>query len=62
MMKTNRTPWRRWLALAARAGIGARDFWKLSVVEWRALATPNTEALTRKEFEALEARVSEGRK
>lgn len=33
----------RWgvaLALAARLGVAPESFWRLSVAEWRALATP----------------------
>ncbi|MFZ5670886.1 MAG: phage tail assembly chaperone [Pseudomonadota bacterium] len=32
-----RTPWRALLRRAAALGLGPADFWRLSLVEWRAL-------------------------
>jgi uncharacterized phage protein (TIGR02216 family) len=45
--------WRGWLAAAAALGVAPRDFWRLSVKEWRALASPRAAALCRDELEAL---------
>ena len=37
---TDAAPWRAWLAFAAQLGIAPACFWRLSVREWRALASP----------------------
>jgi uncharacterized phage protein (TIGR02216 family) len=47
-------PFDAWLRLAARIGIPPRDFWALSLKEWRALTAPSGPApLGRAELEAL---------
>jgi uncharacterized phage protein (TIGR02216 family) len=50
--------WRRWLRLAAGMNIAPAQFWRLSVVEWRALIGHGAgEApLLRAELSALAAR------
>ncbi len=46
--------WLKALGLAARLRIAPEAFWRLSLVEWRALtATPPTPALSRTGLEAL---------
>lgn len=30
-------PWRLWLHIALRLGVPPMDFWRLSVIEWRAI-------------------------
>lgn len=48
------TPWPALLRLAAlRFGIAPDAFWRLSLVEWRALTDAAPDALTRAAFEAL---------
>ena len=47
------TPWPRLIRLAAQMGIAPKDFWRLSLVEWRALTGGEAEALPRAAFEAL---------
>lgn len=41
------------LALALRLGLPPAAFWRLSVREWRALASPAQAAMSRAAFEAL---------
>lgn len=51
-----RTPWRAMLAAALCLGITPDRFWRLSLVEWRALTAPAPEALPRTAFDALSSR------
>jgi hypothetical protein len=52
-----KTPWSAWLALAARAfALSPREFWRLSLREWRALAAPARVGLTRSELNTLASR------
>ena len=55
-MRVERTPWTAWLGAALNAGVAPRDFWALSVCEWRALAGQGESVLDRAAFEALSAR------
>ncbi|MBC7767543.1 MAG: phage tail assembly chaperone [Phycisphaerales bacterium] len=48
-----RTPWPALLAAAMRAGVAPRDFWRLSLKEWRALVAPTEAGLSRAAFEAM---------
>jgi uncharacterized phage protein (TIGR02216 family) len=48
-----RTPWSRLLVLALGFGVQPAAFWRLSVREWRALASPIDTTLSRAAFEAL---------
>ncbi|HEX5775680.1 MAG TPA: phage tail assembly chaperone [Caulobacteraceae bacterium] len=50
------TPWPRLLWLAAGMGVMPEAFWRLSLVEWRALSGGDGDALTRTGFEALSRR------
>jgi len=47
------TPWPQLLRLAVTLGITPEAFWRLSLAEWRALTTHETDALSRQAFEAL---------
>lgn len=48
------TPWPALMRLAAtRFGIAPRDFWRLSLAEWRALTDAAPDALTRTAFDTL---------
>lgn len=49
------TPWRALIAAAAQLGLGPREFWGLSLREWRALIAPAAaaEALSRQAFDQL---------
>lgn len=47
------TPWAALLARALRLGVPAGAFWRLSLKEWRAIAAPQSEGLSRNAFEAL---------
>lgn len=49
------TPWRAMIAAAAQHGVAPREFWRLSLREWRALLAPGAalEALSRQAFEDL---------
>lgn len=51
-----RTPWRAMLATARCLGITPHFFWRLSLVEWRALIASPAEALPRVAFDALSRR------
>lgn len=53
---TERTPWRRLLALSQTMGVAPAAFWRLSLKEWRALVAPGHDALTRAAFDALASR------
>ena len=50
-----KTPWGAMMRLAARAGVGPADFWRLSLKEWRLLIEAPAEAgpLGRREFERM---------
>ncbi|MGE3142553.1 MAG: phage tail assembly chaperone [Hyphomonadaceae bacterium] len=51
------TPWPALLAQALRLGLAPAAFWRLSLLEWRALTRQGAPArLARAEFEALAAR------
>jgi len=50
------TPWPALLQLALRMGIAPEAFWRLSLKEWRALASAGGEALGRAGFEDLARR------
>ncbi len=53
-MKTEATPWRALLAAGFQLGVHPREFWRLSLKEWRALAAPAAaEALSRAAFDEL---------
>jgi hypothetical protein len=41
------------IAAALRLGVPPRDFWQLSLREWRALAAPAETALSRDAFDAM---------
>lgn len=57
-----RTDWGGMLRLAARLGVPPKDFWALSLVEWRALTSETAApALGRASLEALMARFPDGR-
>lgn len=49
------TPWRAMIGAAAQYGVVPREFWRLSLREWRALLAPAAaiEALSRQAFENL---------
>ncbi len=48
------TPWRTLLNTAFHIGVSPRDFWALSLREWRALASPQSvDVLTRQAFDEL---------
>lgn len=51
-----RTPWPAMLASALLRGLAPEAFWRLSLKEWRALISPNTDTLSRAAFDALAAR------
>jgi len=53
---TERTPWRAMLATALCLGITPHLFWRLSLVEWRALIASPNEALPRAVFDVLSRR------
>jgi uncharacterized phage protein (TIGR02216 family) len=53
---TERTPWRRLLALSQSLGVAPAQFWRLSLREWRVLVAPAHESLTRAAFDALARR------
>lgn len=56
-MRREATPWRSWLQAAGRAGIAPGEFWRLSMSEWRALASrQDSDAMTRREFDLLAVR------
>jgi uncharacterized phage protein (TIGR02216 family) len=46
-------PWRDWLGIALSFGISPENFWRLSVKEWRALASAGAPPLGRHDLEAL---------
>lgn len=56
-MKPDPTPWRALLGAAIALGIAPREFWRLSLREWRALSAPllRVGGLARRDFEALSA-------
>ncbi|RIJ29454.1 phage tail assembly chaperone [Henriciella algicola] len=41
------------LRAAALMGIAPAQFWKLSLLEWRALTTPSGPSLPRREFDLM---------
>ncbi|HEX6861035.1 MAG TPA: phage tail assembly chaperone [Caulobacteraceae bacterium] len=47
------TPWAAMLPLAVSMGITPREFWRLSLREWRALVGDGGEVLGRAGFEEL---------
>lgn len=47
------TPWAALLARAMGLGVHPGVFWQLSLKEWRAIAMPHVEGLSRAAFEAL---------
>lgn len=47
------TPWPALIRLAMQMGITPDAFWRLSLVEWRALTGGEAEALSRAAFETL---------
>lgn len=51
-----RTPWPHLLATALSLGLAPESFWRLSIKEWRALAAPAADSLTRQAFETLTRR------
>ncbi|MGD9979865.1 MAG: phage tail assembly chaperone [Hyphomonadaceae bacterium] len=53
---TERTPWPVMLSLARQIGIEPSAFWRLSLREWRALAAPSADALSRAAFADLARR------
>lgn len=53
---TKRTPWAAMLVTACSLGIPPALFWRLSLTEWRALASPTLAVLTRGGFDALAQR------
>lgn len=56
-MKPEPTPWDAWLAAAVALGVSPWALWRLSLVEWRAIAGPRVSAvLDRAAFDALAAR------
>lgn len=47
-------PWREWLAYAVLSlGLSPRDFWALTLFEWRSLAPEGTVAMDRSGLEKL---------
>lgn len=53
-MKAEPTPWRELVSVAAQAGLAPREFWRLSLKEWRAIiAPPSSHVLGRAELHAL---------
>lgn len=51
------TDWGAWLRLAVSMGLAPRDFWRLSLREWRLLTQAHQAiAMRRTEFEALARR------
>lgn len=54
---TKPTPWRHLLAMARSLGLTPPQFWRLSLLEWRALTAPLTaESMPRTAFDALSRR------
>lgn len=53
---SERTAWARLLSVAQILGVAPPAFWRLSVKEWRALAAPAQQTLTRAGLEALARR------
>jgi uncharacterized phage protein (TIGR02216 family) len=52
----SRPDWFAALRAAARLGIGPRDFWQLSLIEWRAVVGPaDARPLTRRALQILMA-------
>lgn len=50
----NGIPWRRWLHIALRLGVPPHEFWRLSVIEWRAiLKAADTAALSHADLARL---------
>lgn len=47
------TTWKTRLRLAARLGIAPRDFWRLSVAEWRALTESDAAPMDRATLDDL---------
>ncbi|MBN8606787.1 MAG: phage tail assembly chaperone [Caulobacterales bacterium] len=47
------TPWNALLARALGLGVQPGAFWRLSIKEWRAIAAPSAESLSRAAFDAL---------
>ena len=56
-MKPEATPWRALLAAAIGLGVSPREFWRLSLREWRALSAPllSADALSRTALDSLSA-------
>lgn len=56
-MKPEPTPWRALIAVARELGVPPREFWRLSLREWRALSAPSAQAghLARSDFDFLSA-------
>ncbi len=50
------TPWSAMLAAARGLGVTPSGFWRLSLREWRAIASPSNVTLSRASFEALASR------
>lgn len=57
-MKPEATPWRALLAAAIGLGVSPREFWRLSLREWRALSAPllSADALSRTALDSLSTR------
>ena len=53
---SDRTPWPAMLAAACARGVTPVRFWRLSLREWRAIASSPNAALSRASFEAMVAR------
>lgn len=54
-MKIEATPWRALIAAGFQLGVSPREFWRLSLREWRALTAPAAAAdvLSRAAFDEL---------
>jgi uncharacterized phage protein (TIGR02216 family) len=54
-MKVEATPWRALIVAGFHLGVSPREFWRLSLKEWRALTTPAAaaDALSRAAFNEL---------
>ena len=52
-IKQSRNYWAQMLRYSLSIGIIPREFWQLSVLEWKMLVGENSQSLSRPEFEKL---------
>jgi hypothetical protein len=60
MMSDRVAPWPAMLRAACAMGIAPEAFWRLGVREWRMLAPPGDDAMTRADFARLRALFPDG--